>query len=80
MPTQLDHISLGHVGGGKWPGDEAKTMPCILQHYYKSALTVHATLVTCLWHNLDPELEWAADLSHSINNYVNGSRYTSQGC
>ena len=24
----LDHTLLGHVGGRKWLGDEAKTMPC----------------------------------------------------
>jgi len=28
MHMLLDHMLLGHVGGGKWPGDEAKTMPC----------------------------------------------------
>jgi len=27
MHILLDHKLLGHVGGGKWPGDEAKTMP-----------------------------------------------------
>ena len=26
MHMLLDHTLLGHVGGGKWPGDEAK--PC----------------------------------------------------
>jgi len=30
MHTLLDHTLLGHVVGGKWPGDETKTMPCIL--------------------------------------------------
>ena len=28
MHMLLDHTLLGHVGGGKWPGDKAKTMPC----------------------------------------------------
>ena len=28
MHMLLDHTLLGHVGGGKWPGNEAKTMPC----------------------------------------------------
>ena len=29
MHMVLDHTSfLGHAGGRKWPGDEAKTMPC----------------------------------------------------
>ena len=35
MHMLLDHTLLGHVGGGKWPGDEAK--PC---HVLKSVLTV----------------------------------------
>ena len=30
MHMLLDHTLLGHVGGEKWPGDEAKTMPCTL--------------------------------------------------
>ncbi len=30
----------------KLPWDEAKTMPCILQHYHKSALTVARLLHT----------------------------------
>ena len=28
MHMLLDHMLLGRVGGGKWTGDEAKTMPC----------------------------------------------------
>ena len=28
MHTLLDNTLLGHVGGGKWPGDRVKTMPC----------------------------------------------------
>ena len=40
MHMLLDHTLLGHVGGGKWPGDEAK--PC---HVLKSVLTV--ALYTC---------------------------------
>ena len=28
MHMLLDHTLLDHVGGGKWPGNEAKTMPC----------------------------------------------------
>ena len=27
MHMLLDHALLGHVGGGKWPGDEGKTLP-----------------------------------------------------
>ena len=45
----------------KLPWDEAKTMPCILQHYHKSALTVARLLP--LVQPIDPELEWAADWS-----------------
>ena len=30
MQILLDHTLLGHVGGGKWPGDEAKTMTCTI--------------------------------------------------
>jgi len=30
MHMLLDHTFLGHVGGGKWPGDEAKTMHVLL--------------------------------------------------
>ena len=50
----LNHTLLGHVGGGKWPGDEAKPCHVLLEHYHKSVLTV--ALYTCLWYNLDPEL------------------------
>ena len=28
MQMLLDHMLLGRVGGGKWPGDEAKPWPC----------------------------------------------------
>ena len=28
MHMLLDHTFRGHVGGGKWPGDDTKTMPC----------------------------------------------------
>ena len=32
IQLMLDHVILGsflgHVGGGKWPQNEAKTMPC----------------------------------------------------
>ena len=53
---------LGHVGGGKWPEDEAKTMPCtFMTLYQKSVLAV--ALYTWLWYNLDPELELTADWS-----------------
>ena len=47
----------------KLPWDEAKTMPCILQHYHKSALTVARLLHTSGTTYIDPELEWAADWS-----------------
>ena len=34
IQLMLDHVILGsflgHVGGGKWPQDEAKTMPCTM--------------------------------------------------
>ena len=67
----------------KLPLDEAKTMPCILQHYHKSALT----LVTCPWYNLDTSLSGLQTghcktqiLMHSINNYMDGSRFSSQRC
>ena len=42
MHMLLDHTLLGHVGGGKWPRDDAKTMP------------LHMALYTCLWYNLNP--------------------------
>ena len=32
MHMLLDHTFLGH-GGGKLPGDEAKTMPCTFMTY-----------------------------------------------
>ena len=60
----LDRINLapGPCGGGKWPGDEAKAMPCTFMtlsvcktQYHKSVLTV--ALYTCLWYKLDPDLE-----------------------
>ena len=37
IQLMLDHVILGsflgHVGGGKWPQDEAKTMPCAVYFY-----------------------------------------------
>ena len=50
----LDHMLLGHVGGRNWLGDEAKIVPCTFMTII-SVLTV--ALYTCLWYNLDPELE-----------------------
>jgi len=34
MHMLLDHKLLGHVERGKWPGDEAKTMPCTIISLY----------------------------------------------
>jgi len=62
MHVLLNHKLLGHVGGGKWPGDEAKTMPCTFMML--SVLTV--ALYTCLWYNLDTELEWTADCDTAL--------------
>ena len=37
IQLMLDHVILGsflgHVGGGKWPQGEAKTMPCTMYFY-----------------------------------------------
>ena len=43
----------------KLPWDEAKTMPCILQHCHNSVLTVARLLHTSGTTGLDPELKWA---------------------
>ena len=40
----LDHTLLGHVGGGKWPGDEAKTTPCTL---FFLTITFHCAFFCC---------------------------------
>ena len=47
----LFHTTVGQLHGSlpktyKLPWDEAKSMPCILQHYHKSALTVARLLHT----------------------------------
>ena len=44
----------------KLPWDEAKT---VFYNTVISLLTVALLLATCIWYNLDPELEWAADWS-----------------
>ena len=47
----LDHILQGHVGGRRWPGDDA-------MYIYDTIISVlTVALYTCLWYNLDPELE-----------------------
>ena len=33
MHMLLDHTLLGHVGGGKWPGDRMRLKPVILTVY-----------------------------------------------
>ena len=63
-------------------------MPCAFMIlYHESALTV--ALHTCLWYNLDPAsvncrlvivISKAQILMHSIDNCMDGSRFSSQGC
>ena len=35
----------GHVGGGKWPQDEAKTMPCAMNFYYDNSAVYSKSLL-----------------------------------
>ena len=39
--------------------------PChvFLQHCHKSVFDSGTLVTTCIWYNLDPELEWTADWS-----------------
>jgi len=50
MHMLLDHTLLGHVKGGKWPGDGAKSMAMYFYDTIVSVLTV--ALYTCLRYNL----------------------------
>jgi len=52
MHILLDHMPLGHVGGGMWPGDEAKTIQC-------TCMTLSEVWIDSgtLYMPLEPELE-----------------------
>ena len=49
IQLMLDHVILGsflgHVGGGKWPQDEAKTMPCAVYFYYDNSAVYSKSLL-----------------------------------
>ena len=49
IQLMLDHVILGsflgHVGGGKWPQDEAKTMPCAMYFYYDNSAVYSKSLL-----------------------------------